>query len=47
MADVAVDGTYRLIYVVAESITNIGTQDGQVRCFENVAAHLTTTEPSS
>jgi SAM-dependent methyltransferase len=40
MADVRVDGSYRLIYVVANSLTNVGTQDGQVRCFENVAAHL-------
>jgi hypothetical protein len=40
MTEVAVDGSYRLIYVVANSLTNVGTQDGQVRCFENVSAHL-------
>jgi hypothetical protein len=40
MADVAVSGTYRLIYVVANSLFNLLTQEDQVRCFENVAAHL-------
>ncbi len=40
MVDVPVDGSYRLIYVVANSLTNVGTQYGQVRAFENVAAHL-------
>jgi SAM-dependent methyltransferase len=40
MADVAVSGTYRLIYIVANSLFNLLTQADQVRCFENVAAHL-------
>jgi hypothetical protein len=40
-ADVAVSGTYRLIYVVYNTLFNLLTQDDQVRCFENVAAHLT------
>ncbi len=40
-ADVPVPGTYRLIYVVANTLFNLLTQDDQVRCFENVAAHLT------
>lgn len=40
MADVGVSGTYRLIFVVANSLFNLLTQDDQVRCFENVAAHL-------
>jgi hypothetical protein len=40
MADVEVDGTYRLIYVVFNSFFNMLTQDDQIRCFENVAAHL-------
>lgn len=40
-ADVPVDGTYRLIYVVFNTLYNLVTQDEQVRCFENVAAHLT------
>ena len=40
MADVGVSGSYRLIFVVANSLFNLLTQDDQVRCFENVAAHL-------
>ena len=40
-ADVPVDGAYRLIYVVFNTFFNVLTQDGQVRCFRNVAAHLT------
>ncbi|HEX8919441.1 MAG TPA: class I SAM-dependent methyltransferase, partial [Chloroflexota bacterium] len=40
-ADVSVPGTYRLIYVVYNTLFNLLTQDDQVRCFENVAAHLT------
>ena len=40
-ADVPVTGTYRLIFVVANTLFNLLTQDDQVRCFENVAAHLT------
>src|SRR5512143_2742163 len=40
-ADVPVTGPYRLIYVVFNTLFNLLTQDEQVRCFENVAAHLT------
>src|SRR5205085_11464281 len=40
-ADVPVQGTYRLIFVVFNTLFNLLTQDDQVRCFENVAAHLT------
>lgn len=40
-ADVPVEGSYRLIYVVFNTLFNLLTQDEQVRCFENVAAHLT------
>jgi hypothetical protein len=40
-ADVAVQAKYRLIYVVWNSFFNLLTQDDEVRCFENVAAHLT------
>jgi len=40
-ADVPVLGTYRLIYVVFNTLFNLPTQDEQVRCFENVASHLT------
>ena len=39
-ADVPVQGTYRLIFVVFNTLFNLLTQDDQVRCFENVAAHL-------
>jgi SAM-dependent methyltransferase len=40
-AAVPLDGRYRLIYVVFNTFFNLLTQDDQVRCFENVAAHLT------
>jgi len=40
-ADVAVPDRYRLIYIVFNTLFNLLTQDDQVRCFENVAAHLT------
>jgi len=40
-AEVPVQGTYRLIFVVFNTLFNLLTQDDQVRCFENVAAHLT------
>ena len=39
-ADVAVPSAYRLIYVVFNTLFNLLTQEDQVRCFENVAAHL-------
>ncbi len=38
--DVAVDGSYPLIYVVFNSLFNVLSQDDQVRCFENVASRL-------
>jgi ubiquinone/menaquinone biosynthesis C-methylase UbiE len=40
MADITVSGSYRLIYVVANSLFNVLTQDEQVRCFQSVARHL-------
>ena len=40
-ADVPVPGTFRLIYVVYNTLFNLLTQEDQVRCFENVATHLT------
>jgi hypothetical protein len=40
-ADVAVPNTYPLIYIVYNTLFNLLTQDEQVRCFQNVAAHLT------
>ena len=39
-ADVPVSGTYRLVYVVFNTLFNLLTQDDQVRCFENVAPRL-------
>jgi SAM-dependent methyltransferase len=40
-AEVPVPGTYRVIFVVWNTLFNLLTQEDQVRCFENVAAHLT------
>lgn len=40
-ADVPVSGTYRLIYVVWNTLFNLLTQEDQVKCFMNVANHLT------
>jgi SAM-dependent methyltransferase len=39
-ATTKVAGTFRLAYLVYNTITNLTTQDEQVRCFHNVAAHL-------
>ncbi len=39
-ADVAVDGSYSLVYVVFNTFFALPSQDEQVRCFQNVAAHL-------
>ncbi|WP_436761994.1 class I SAM-dependent DNA methyltransferase [Streptosporangium sp. V21-05] len=33
-------GAFRLAYLVRNTITNLTTQDEQVECFRNVAAHL-------
>ena len=35
-----VDGTFSLAYLVFNTINNLTTQDAQVACFRNVAAHL-------
>jgi len=40
-ADVPVQGSYRLVFLVFNTLFNLLTQEEQVRCFENVAAHLT------
>ena len=40
-ADVDVAGSYQLIYVVFNTLYNLRDQAEQVRCFENVATHLT------
>jgi hypothetical protein len=39
-ATTTVDGHFGLAYVVYNTIENLTTQDEQVQCFENVAAHL-------
>jgi SAM-dependent methyltransferase len=39
-AHTTVDGTFSLAYLVYNTINNLTTQDEQVACFENVAAHL-------
>ena len=39
-ATTKVDGTFRLAYLVYNTIQNLTTQDAQVACFENVADHL-------
>ncbi|MGH2386268.1 MAG: class I SAM-dependent DNA methyltransferase, partial [Candidatus Limnocylindria bacterium] len=35
-----VDGTFRIAYLVANTIMNLTSQEAQVACFRNVAAHL-------
>jgi SAM-dependent methyltransferase len=40
MATTRVPGRFRVAYVVANSIGNLTTQEAQVACFRNVAAHL-------
>jgi SAM-dependent methyltransferase len=40
MATSKLDGTFSLVYLVFNTIFNLTTQDGQVACFENAAAHL-------
>jgi SAM-dependent methyltransferase len=39
-ATTKVEGRFSLAYVVFNTINNLTTQDAQVACFENVAAHL-------
>jgi SAM-dependent methyltransferase len=39
-AGVAVDGTYRLIFVAFNTFFALLTQEDQLRCFANAAAHL-------
>jgi SAM-dependent methyltransferase len=40
-ADVSTENRYRLIYLVFNTLFNLLSQDEQVRCFQNVARHLT------
>src|SRR5438445_9519785 len=39
-ATATVEGTFSVAYLVANTIMNLTTQDEQVACFQNVAAHL-------
>ena len=39
-ADVPVEGEFALVYVVFNTFFGLWTQDEQVRCFRNIAAHL-------
>jgi trans-aconitate methyltransferase len=40
MATTRVDGSFALVYLVRNTILNLTTQDAQVACFANAAAHL-------
>ncbi len=40
MTTVRIDGTFRLVYLVANTIMNVTTQDEQLAVFANAAAHL-------
>src|SRR5919198_297638 len=39
-ATMTVDGTFSVAYLVFNTISNLTTQDEQIACFRNVAAHL-------
>ena len=39
-ATTRVDGAFALAYLVYNTLMNLGTQEAQVTCFENVASHL-------
>ena len=40
MTTTTVEGTFSLVYLVYNTIGNLTTQDAQVACFRNAAAHL-------
>ena len=40
MTTTTVDGTFSLVYLVFNTIVNLTTQEAQVACFRNAAAHL-------
>ena len=42
MTTTRVDGAFRVVYLVFNTINNLTTQDAQVACFVNAAAHLDT-----
>ena len=39
-ADTRIDGEFSVVYLVFNTISNLTTQDAQVACFQNAAAHL-------
>ena len=41
MADVPVEGAYPVVFLIFNTLSNLTTQDAQVRCFEQVTRHLT------
>jgi len=40
MASTRIEGSFRLVYLVFNTIGNLTTQDEQVKCFSNAAVHL-------
>jgi SAM-dependent methyltransferase len=40
MATTSVDGSFSLVYLICNTIMNLTTQEAQVSCFRNAAAHL-------
>jgi Methyltransferase domain len=40
MTTTQVDGTFSLVYLVFNTIVNLTTQEAQIACFRNAAAHL-------
>ncbi|MDN3238673.1 class I SAM-dependent DNA methyltransferase [Glycomyces tritici] len=40
IASTRIDGDFRVVYLVFNTIGNLTSQDAQVACFENAAAHL-------
>lgn len=40
-ANVAVEGSFDLVFLVFNTLFNLASQQDQVRCFQNVARHLT------
>ena len=45
-ATTTVEGRFSVAYLVANTIMNLTTQDEQVACFQNVAAHSSRAAPS-
>ena len=39
-ADIPVEGEFALVYIVFNTFFALSSQEEQVRCFRNVAAHL-------